>query len=106
MNMVKKDKVPRYLAGVESQQFTQGADIVQKSTQQISQAFLDDLKDQRNESTKGPAGDFMRVASIPTGVIEQWSREGFNIYEETGTAIVKRLHDQNLDAFLTTDKRI
>ena len=48
----------------------------------------------------------MRVASIPTAVIVQWSREGFNVYEETGAAIVKRLYDQNLDAFMATDKRI
>ena len=48
----------------------------------------------------------MRVASIPTGVIEQWTREGFNIYEESGKAIIKRLREQSLDAFITTDKRI
>ena len=94
------------LAGVESQYLSQGEDLIQKSTQQISQAFLDDLKDQRNESTRGREGEFMRVASIPTAVIEQWSREGFNVYEETGAAIVKRLYDQNLDAFMATDKRI
>jgi len=48
----------------------------------------------------------MRVASIPTVVAEQWLREGFNIYEETGAAIVKRLQEQDLTAFMTTDKRI
>ena len=94
------------LAGVNSEYQTQGNDVIQKSTQQLSQAFLDDLKDQRNESTKGREGEFMRVASIPTAVIEQWTREGFNIYEVTGPEIVKRLKDQNLDAFMTTDKRI
>ena len=77
-----------------------------KHTQNISQAFLDDLKDAKHDSAKAPIGDMMRVASIPTAVIEQWTREGFNIYEESGKAIIKRLREQSLDAFITTDKRI
>jgi hypothetical protein len=48
----------------------------------------------------------MRVASIPTVVVEQWLREGFNIWEATGPEIVKRLRDQNLDGFMATEKRI
>jgi hypothetical protein len=77
-----------------------------KNTQHISQAFLDDLKDARNESTTRLEGDMMRVASIPVAVIEQWDREGFSIYEHTGPEIIKRLSDQNLQSFLTTDKRV
>ena len=94
------------LHGVQTEFLTQGFDLVKKHTQNISQAFLDDLKDARNESTTRLEGDYMRVASIPTVVAEQWLREGFNIYEETGTAIVKRLQEQDLTAFMTTDKRI
>ena len=74
-------------------------------TQDISQAFLDDLKDSRNASKDQNEGEFMRVASIPVAVAEQWQREGFDIYQATGQEIVKRLKDQNLDAFLATDKR-
>jgi hypothetical protein len=48
----------------------------------------------------------MRVASIPTAVVEQWMREGFNIWEATGQEIVKRLKDQALDGFMATNKRI
>ena len=54
-------------------------------------------------------GEFMRVASIPTAVVEKWMREGFNILTMgtlTGADIVKRLKAENLDAFLTTDKSI
>jgi len=48
----------------------------------------------------------MRVASIPTVVVEKWMREGFNIWEVTGQEIVKRLKEQNLDGFMATDKRV
>ena len=48
----------------------------------------------------------MRVASIPVIVVEQWMREGFNIYEATPQEIVKRLKDQNLEGFMATEKSI
>lgn len=77
-----------------------------KHTQNISQAFLDDLKDVRNASTSKREGEFMRVASIPVSVVEQWKREGFCIHEHTGAEIVQRMHNQDLTAFLATDKRV
>jgi len=80
--------------------------VIRKNTQNISQAFLDDLKDTRNQTSGTPSGEFLRVASIPTVVVEKWMREGFNVWEATGKEIVKRLKDENLDAFLATDKRI
>jgi hypothetical protein len=51
-------------------------------------------------------GEFHRVASIPTVVVEKWLREGFNIWEASGPEIVKRLKAENLDAFMATEKRI
>ena len=97
---------PLDLLGVSTDFLEQGKDLVRKHTQHISQAFLDDLKDSRNASTKSKSGEFMRAASIPVAVIEQWTREGFNIFEATGKEIIKRLRDQNLDYFLATEKRI
>jgi hypothetical protein len=38
--------------------------------------------------------------------VEQWKREGFCIHEHTGAEIVQRMHNQDLVAFLATDKRI
>lgn len=84
----------------------QGGDIIRKHTQHISQAFLDDLKDARNESTHKPMGELHRVASIPTAVVEKWLREGFNVWEASGQEIVRRLKTENLDMFMATDKRI
>ena len=53
-------------------------------------------------------GDFERIASIPTVVVEKWMREGFNIWDKNVKAseIVARLNKENLQAFLTTTKRI
>ena len=87
----------------------QGDDVVRKHTQSIPTWHLDKLKEQRNASSQQREGDFMRVASIPTVVVEKWMREGFDILSDkniTGADIVKRLKAENLDAFLTTDKSI
>ena len=94
------------LLGVNLDYLEQGGDLVMKNTQHITQAFLDDLKDSRNESSSKKEGELMRAASIPVAVVDQWTREGFNIYEATGKEIIKRLRDQNRDYFLATEKRI
>jgi hypothetical protein len=97
---------PLDLMGVTTDFIEEGGGLVRKHTQNITQAFLDDLKDSRNASKDTKAGELMRVASIPVSVTEQWAREGFNIYEVTGKEIIKRLREQNLDYFLATEKRI
>ena len=82
--------------------------LLQKSTQVIPQQFLDSLAEHRNATSGRRAGEYMRVASIPTVVVEKWMREGFNIFDKNvdGREIVKRLKNENLDAFLTTEKSI
>ena len=79
-----------------------------KKSQDIPQHLLDDLKDQRNQSTTRREGEFMKVASIPTVIVEKWLKEGFNILDPNvnGKEIVRRLKAENLDAFLATDKEI
>ncbi len=79
--------------------------VIQKS-QNITQEFLDSLKDQRFESKNRPTGDYMRVASIPVVVIEKWMREGFDFYNEPASKIVAKLKADGLDGFLTTDKAV
>lgn len=98
------------LIGINSHFVAEDNDtITRKHTQEIPQWHLDKLKEQRNASTQQREGEFMRVASIPTVVVEKWMREGFDILSDkniTGADIVKRLKAENLDAFLTTDKSI
>lgn len=80
--------------------------LVLHHSQNISKSFLDDLTDSRNHTSGVPSGEFLRVASIPTIVVEKWMREGFNIWEASGKEIVKRLKDEDLGGFMATDKRI
>ena len=94
------------LLGINTEYRQEGDDVVRKHTQEISQAFLDDLKDSRNASKVQREGEYMRAASIPVAVHEQWLREGFDLYQATGPEIIKRLRDQNLDYFIATEKRI
>lgn len=78
-----------------------------KKSQEIPDWFLNNLKDQRTMSNDGREGEMMKVASIPVVIVEKWMKEGFNILDgsKSGREIVKRLKEENLDAFLTTDKR-
>ena len=82
--------------------------VFRKHTQQISQSFLDNVAEQRNRSREQREKEFMSVAQIPTIVVEQWMREGFDIFsgEHSAAEIVKRLKRENLDAFLTTEKSV
>jgi hypothetical protein len=96
------------LVGVTTE-FGENADgLFIKKSQDIPQHLLDDLKDQRNQSTTRREGEFMKVASIPTVIVEKWLKEGFNILDPNvnGKEIVRRLKAENLDAFLATDKEI
>lgn len=94
------------LIGVNTNYLQTGDDVYRKHTQNISQAFLDDLKESRNSSKDKNEGEFMKVASIPVIVVEKWMREGFNIYEASGQEIVNRLKKENLDYFMATEKSI
>ena len=96
------------LIGIDTKYDADADGVFRKHTQNITQDFLDDIKEQRNNSTGKREGEFMRVASIPTVVVEKWMREGFNILDPNvnGKEIIRRLKAENLDAFLTTDKQI
>lgn len=77
-----------------------------KRSQEIPDWFLDDLKSDKLDSTTAPAGDFHRVCAVPVALVEQWLTEGFDVYKEPAQAIIKRLRAAQLDAFITTNKRI
>ena len=96
------------LAGVQHDYHEDSGGLLNKRTQHISQSFLDDIKEQRNQSAGRREGDYMRVASIPTVIVEKWMSEGFNIFDQNvdGKDIIKRLKAEGLEAFLTTEKSI
>lgn len=95
---------------IPKQNFKENAgdeEIVVEHTQEITDDFLKANKELRDASS-APAGDYHKIASIPTAVVEKWMREGFNIFDENITAseIVKRLSAEDLGAFITTTKRV
>ena len=77
-----------------------------KQTQHIPQSFLDTLKSQTESSLDFNENDYMTVASVPVAVHEKWLREGFDMLKEPAFKIVARLKQENLDAFLTTKKKV
>lgn len=96
------------LVGVTTEFGANADGLFIKKSQEIPQYLLDDIRDQRNQSTTRREGEFMKVASIPAVVAEKWLKEGFNILDPNvnGKEIVRRLKAENLDAFLTTEKSI
>jgi hypothetical protein len=79
--------------------------VIQR-TQEITDDFLQRNSDLRFQSSQAPAKDLHQFASIPVAVVEKWWREGFDIYNESARSIISRLRYENLDAFITTTKRI
>jgi hypothetical protein len=85
-----------------------GDGLIIRKDQEITDHFLDDIRDAKQHSANRHEGEFMHVASVPTIVVEQWLREGFDIRDRNVTAadIVKKLKENSLDAFLVTNKRV
>ena len=79
-----------------------------KSTQVITDDFLDSLKEDRDNSHR-PAGDFHKLCAIPETTVNKWIAEGFNILTDksiTPQQILSRLRKEELDKFIATRKRV
>lgn len=76
--------------------------------QEIPARFWDRLREQKRVQDNAPAGEFLKVASIPTLVVEQWFREGFNMFDKNVTHhdILARLRAEDKDNLITTSKQI
>lgn len=83
-----------------------GGDLLIKHTQEIPEDYISQLKRDKINADHNRAGEFERVASIPVVIVEKWLREGFDIDKESIGAIVKRLRDEHLDAFITTNRQV
>lgn len=82
-----------------------GGETIQR-TQEITDEFLQECKDNRYASNHVPMGDFHQVAAIPTAVVDKWAKEGFDIFTASIKEIVGKLQKEDLTAFLTTDKKV
>ena len=76
--------------------------------QDIPEDFMARNRALRDGTAKDASGEFLQFASIPVVVIDQWIREGFNIFDPNINPkdIVARLKRAGLDDFLTTNKRV
>lgn len=106
--MIENTKTQPKLVGVTADIGANADGLFIQRSQEIPQQLLDDIADHRKESSGKREGNYMKVASIPTVIVEKWMSEGFNILDQNVDIkdIVKRLKAENLDAFLTTDKSI
>tara|TARA_Y100000589_G_scaffold301119_1_gene311799 strand:- start:1754 stop:2056 length:303 start_codon:yes stop_codon:yes gene_type:complete len=79
-----------------------------KKQQEIPDDFLTANKNARIQSSNAPMGNYHKLASIPVIVADKWMKEGFNIYDGSVTPkeIIKKLKEENLEAFLTSNKSI
>lgn len=77
-------------------------------SQEISSNFLADLADDRFNSSHGRMGEFHKVASIPTFIVEKWMREGFNIYDKNITLkdIVRKLNSDDMKNLMATSRNV
>lgn len=100
-----KKKKPTLL-GSETDYIQDGDRVTRKHTQIITDAFIEDLRDNRYNSHNVREGHTMRVASIPVVIHEKWLREGFDLFKEPHKKVVAKLKAENLDAFIATDKRL
>lgn len=83
------------------------AGLVIQHSQEIPDDFISDLKRNKIDTMHTPAGDLYRVASVPVNLAEEWKRdEGFDVWKEPARAIIARLKKHDMDAFITTNKRI
>ena len=107
METTPKKKQPKLIT-IDTDYGADVGGVFRKHTQHISDDFLTRIKEQRNESKNRREGEFMSVAQIPTIVVEQWMRDGFDIFsgEHSAAEIVARLKRENLQAFLTTEKSV
>ena len=80
-------------------------DLFAVKKQEISDQFLSRLADIRQESNK-PAEDFHLFAEIPVIFVEQWLKEGFDIYRASLKEIEAKLRKENLERFIATNKRL
>jgi hypothetical protein len=89
----------------------EGTRLVIKRTQDIPDEHVATLKREKIDTLHSPTGDFYRVASIPTSIVQKWAREGFVLEDVLKQGpnglrdILKRLNKESLDAFITTRKR-
>jgi hypothetical protein len=84
----------------------EGTRLIVKHEHDIPDDYISALKRDKVDELHLPTGDFFRVATLPIGIVEQWDREGFDISNAPIKDILARLRKHDVDAFITTNKRV
>lgn len=77
-------------------------------SQEISSSFFQDLRDDRMASSNSRMGEFHKVASIPTFIVEKWMREGFNIFDKNISMkdIIRKLNSDDMTNLMATTRKV
>lgn len=109
--MFQKRKVPKskvILSNVhEEMVYDEDKGVGFVSHQDITDEYKDGLRDEKAESTRKRERNFMKVGSIPVLFVNEWKRQGFDIFDKNVTFkdIAKRCRELGLDDFISTAKR-
>lgn len=80
--------------------------LVLEHRQEIHDEFLAQLRGMKADSGSVREKEFMHVASIPVVIHEKWLREGYDCTKEPVRETVKKLRNEQMDAFIVTNKSI
>src|SRR4051812_9983217 len=83
-----------------------GDELAIKRSQEIPDDYLSSLRAEKLDSKSVRAGEFHRVGVVPVALVEQWQAEGYDVYKQPVEETLKRLRAAQLDAFITSNKRI
>lgn len=74
-----------------------------KAEQELGSQFWNDLDEAKTDFQMRLNG-LTPVASIPSAVVNQWVREGFDFWHASAAEIQKKLRKEDRKRFLVTDK--
>ena len=80
--------------------------LYRTSTQEIPTTYIDQLKREKTASGYTKSGEMMKMASIPVVVVEQMAKEGIDVYKAPIKDLIKWLRNNDMDHFITSEKRI
>lgn len=98
--------IPNFKEDIVTNFDEQGSNLVIAKEQDITDEYLQGLKDARYGSKNRRAGEMHRAASIPVILHEQWLKDGYDCTKEPIRKTLAKLKAENLDAFITTDKAL
>jgi hypothetical protein len=95
---------PEFTTGKQKLVKSSDGTLAIQRTQYIDPGYLKDLREEYDNSSNAPAGNFHRCASVPVEIADKWRREGFDVFFEPAANIIAKLRKEQMDYFITTKK--